>query len=124
MNRLTFGNVAGTVVWIASAIKMFGYTWQTFQQSYSAFPAPGAGSGTGSHDIPIIPPLKRKQKPGGGKTKLPRPAPLPKIPPVPLPNGPGVGGEAPVTSPSPWNIFNPDWTPSDFFSGIGDLLPF
>lgn len=125
MNKITFGNVTGTILWAASAVKMLGYVWAAYTSSYdaSAFQVGGGGS-TGTHDIPIVPPLKRKQKPGGGKTKLPRPYPLPKLPPVPITPGQPTGSVPVTPSPSPWNIFNPDWTPGDLLQGLGDIFSF
>jgi hypothetical protein len=125
VNRITFASVTGTGLWVASAIKVLGYVWTSFTNTYdsSAFQIGGGGSGRGPGDIPIIPPVERKKKPGGKKTKLPRLKPIPVIPPVRRQYPSGAPAPAPavtvVTPPgaSPWDtITEPGFSPGDILN--------
>lgn len=41
MNKVTAGEVAGTALWIASAVQVVGYTWSAMSGEYSKFPGMG-----------------------------------------------------------------------------------
>ena len=120
MNRLSFTGIVGTGLWSACAIKVLGYIWESYSKSYDPSAFQIGGKGTPVSDIPVIPPLKRKDKPGqpGKKTRFPRLAPIPNIPPATSPK--------PSPGAPPWDslpdILNPGkW--GDILSGLLDSIP-